>query len=182
MEYVYVIAGFIIYAAIYSILNKLYLDNTFKKFELEQDKWCFKPNLKRVLFFYVFPYALLIGGFSYYFYSSNKLDFYQLFLILICVPAISYVYISKPLKTIKKGFKITLNDNIVEFNGKEKIRIDLSESVSITEKRTIPSRKSETYLFKVNGKEIIIDFNDFILGVYADRIVNLFQTKIKSAE
>ena len=181
MEYVYVILGLLVWVAIYSFFNKIYLDKTFKKFEMGEDKWCFKPSLNRVLLFYVFPNAALIAGMAYYFYSIDKLDFYQLMFIFIGLPVIAIVYISKPLKAIKEDYQITLKDNIAEFKSKKDIRIDLSKCNSINEKRQIASQKSETYSFKIDGKEVTINFNDFVLGVYAERIVELMKTKINAS-
>jgi len=181
MEYVYVIGGLAAWFAIYTFLNKIYLDKTFKKFEIGEDKWCFKPSLNRVLLFYVFPNAALIAGMAYYFYSIDKLDFYQLMFIFIGLPLIAIVYISKPLKAIKGDYQITLKDNIAEFKSKKDIRIDLSKCNSINEKRQIASQSTETYSFKIDGKEITIDFNDFVIGVYSERIVGLMKTKIKAS-
>ena len=182
MEYVYVLGGLAVWFVIYSFLNKIYLNKTFKKFKIGEENWCFKPSLTRVLLFYVLPYAVFIAGMTYYFFSVNNLDFYQLVFIFIGSPVIAIVYISKPLKAIKAGFQITLNGNIAEFKGKKDIRIDLSEYVSIFEKRQIASRSSETYVFKGNGKELTIDFNDFVLGVYSERVVELMKTKTKSGD
>lgn len=181
MEYVYVIGGLVAWFAIYTFLNKIYLDKTFKKFEIGEENWCFKPSLTRVLLFYVLPYAAFISGMTYYFYSVNNLDFYQLAFIFIGLPLIAYVYISKPLKAIKAGYQITLIGNSIEFKGKENTQIDLSECNSINEKRGASSRRSETYIFQVADKEITIDFNDFVLGVYSEKIVGLMKTKINAS-
>jgi hypothetical protein len=181
MEYVYVILGLVVWFAIYSFFNKIYLDKTFKKFEIGEDKWCFKPSLNRVLLFYVLPYAAFIAGMAFYFYSIDKLDFYQLMFIFIGLPAIAIVYISMPLKAIKGDYQITLKDNIAEFKSKKDIRIDLSKCYSINEKIEIGSRRTETYIFKLDGNEVTINFNDFVLGVYAERIVDLMKTKINAS-
>jgi hypothetical protein len=181
MEYIYVIGGLIIWFAVYAFLNKIYLDFTFKKFEIETGIWCFNPSLTRVLLFYVLPFAALIAGMSYYFYSRDKLDFYQLIFIFIGLPVIAYLYISKPLKVVKEGYQITLKDNIAVFKGKENIQIDLSKCNSINEKRQIASRSTETYTFKLDENELTIDFHDFVLNVYADRIVKFMKTKIKAS-
>lgn len=181
MEYVYVIGGLVAWFAIYTFLNKIYLDKTFKKFEIGEDKWCFKPSLNRVLLFYVLPYAAFIAGMAFYFYSRNKLDFYQLGFIFIGLPVIAYLFISKPLKAIKAGYQITILGNNVEFKGKENIQIDLSECNSINEKRQIASRSTETFSLMIDGKEVTINFNDFVLGVYTERIVELMKTKINAS-
>lgn len=176
MEYVYVILGLVVWFAIYSFFNKIYLDKTFKKFEMGEDKRCFKPSLNQVLLFSVFPNAALIAGMAYYFYSIDKLDFYQLLFIFIVLPAIAIVYIYKPLKAIKGDYQITLKDNIAEFKSTKDIRIDLSKCNAINETRQT-SRRFETYSFKIDGKEVTINFNDFVLGVYAERIVELMKTE-----
>lgn len=181
MEYLYGIGGLAVWFVIYIFLNKIYLDKTFKKFEMGEDKWCFKPSLNRVLLFYVFPNAALIAGIAYYFFSVNKLDFYQLMFIFIGLPVIAIVYISKPLKAIKEDYQITLKDNIAEFISKKDIRIDLSKCNSINEKRQIASQRSETYSFNIDGEDVTINFNDFVLGVYAERIVGLMKTKINAS-
>lgn len=181
MEYLYVIGGLAVWFVIYIFLNKIYLDKTFKKFEMGEDNWCFKPSLTRVLLFYVLPYAAFIAGMTYYFFSVNKLDFYQLLFIFIILPAVAYIYISKPLKVIKAGYQITLIGNNIEFKGKENRQIDLSKCNSINEQRGISSRRSETYFFNIDGEEVTIDFSDFVLGVYAERIVELMKTKINAS-
>ena len=181
MEYVYVLGGLAVWFVIYTFLNKIYLDKTFKKFKKGEENWCFKPSLTRVLLFYVLPYAVFIAGMTYYFFSVNNLDFYQLAFIFIGLPVIAIVYISKPLKVIKAGYQITLIGNSIEFKGKENTQIDLSKCNSINEKRQIASRGTETYSFEIDGKEITIDFNDFVLGVYAERIVGLMKTKINAS-
>jgi hypothetical protein len=181
MEYVYVILGLVVWVAIYSFFNKIYLDKTFKKFEMGEDKWCFKPSLNRVLLFYVFPNAALIAGMAYYFYSIDKLDFDQLMFIFIVIPLIAIVYITRPLKAIKGDYQITLKDNIAEFKSKKDIRIDLSKCNSINEKRGVTSRRSETYIFKLDENEFTINFHDFVLNVYAERIVDLMKTKINAS-
>jgi hypothetical protein len=146
-----------------------------------EDKWYFKPSLNRVLLFYVLPYAAFIAGMAFYFYSIDNLDFYQLMFIFIGLPVIAIVYISKPLKAIKAGYQITIHGNNVEFKGKENIQIDLSECNSINEKRQIASRSTETFSLMIDGKEVTINFNDFVLGVYAERIVDLMKTKINAS-
>lgn len=177
------IAVLLVFYTLNGIIKKIYLDRSFKKFEITTNFWVFRAGkfgLISSIIGWVIALAVSLGFILGNSNIAKEVTLSNLIFGVIIYLILMAVFILKPLKILRKKYYI-------EFNNKELVlytdvvkKIDLSKLTSVS--LVSNSNYYDVLELKIDSDIVKIDLGDFGLYNYNKRIVKVLKTIILEKE